>query len=87
MVKKILFILMTALCCVSCEENTIQESDVFVVKGVELNEYTGNKYKYRYYLHWKMRYYDKTFIEDTYFYSNNKYELGDTLRLIHTKEK
>ena len=86
MVKKILAILTTALCCVSCGEITFRESDLFVVKGVELNEYIEHKYKYRYYLLWETRYYDKTFIEDAYFYSDEKYELGDTLRFINTKD-
>ena len=92
MVKKILTILTTALCCVSCGEITFRESDVFVVKGVELNEYREHgykyqhlehKHKYRYYLQWKKKYYgsDKTFIDEAYFYSDEKYKLGDTLQI------
>lgn len=90
MVKKILLILTTLLCCVSCVEQTIRERDTFVVKSIELNEYIKKEhnYTYRYYLHWLQRYHgcDKTLVEEVYFYSDEKYELGDTLRLFNTNE-
>ena len=90
MLKKILTILTTALCCVSCVENTFREKDVFVVKSVEISEQIKKEhnYKYKYYLHWLQKYhgYDKAIIEEVYYYSNEKYELGDTLRLFNTNE-
>jgi hypothetical protein len=90
MAKKILIILTTALCCVSCVENRFRENDVFVVKGVEISENIKKvyNYKHRYYLFWLQKYngYDKTVVEEIYFYSDEKYELGDTLRFIITKD-
>lgn len=90
MVKKILLILATVLCCVSCVEHAIRESDVFVVKSVEYNEYIKKEHnhKYKYYLYWLQKYgkYNKTLVEVVYFYSDKKYELGDTLQ-INLKNK
>lgn len=89
MVKKILTILTTALCCVSCVENTIRERDAFVVKRVEISENIKevHNYKYKYYLYWLQKYhgYDKTVVEEMYYYSDEEYELGDTLRLFNKK--
>lgn len=82
MVKKILTILTTALCCVSCEI-TIREHDVLVVKGVELNEYIAHNSKYRYRIQCQQYYKpcDKTFVEEFYFYSDNEFKVGDTLQI------
>lgn len=89
MVKKILTILTTLLCCVSCEL-TIRECDVFVVKGIETNEAIKEvyNYTYKYYLHWYQKYngHDKCVIEVLYYYSDEKYEIGDTLPLINTNK-
>lgn len=89
MLKKILTILTTALCCVSCVENSIRERDVFVVKRVEISENIKNvyNYKHKYYLHWLQKYngIDKTVVEEMYYYSDEVYELGDTLRLFNKK--
>lgn len=89
MVKKILLILTTAMCCVSCGEITFRESDVFVVKRIEISENIKNayNYKHRYCLYWLQKYhgYDKTVIEEIYYYSDEEYEVGDTLRLFYTK--
>lgn len=90
MVKKILAILTTALCCVSCGEILFRESDLFVVKSVELNEYIEHKHKYRYkyYMHWIQKYHgmDRSIVEEVYYYSDEKFELDDTLRLFNTKD-
>ena len=82
MVKKILTLLTTALCCVSCEI-TIRDYDVLLVKRVELNEYAAINSKYRYQIQCQQYYKtcDKTFVEVIYFYSNNEYKVGDTLQI------
>lgn len=89
MVKKILAILTTALCCVSCVENTIRERDVFVVKSIEINEHIKNEhnYRYKYYMHWIQKYHgmDRSIVEEVYYYSDEKFELDDTLRLFYKK--
>ena len=89
MVKKILLILTALVCCVSCEL-TIRERDVFVVKGIETSEDIKEvyNYTYKYYLHWFQKYHghDKGYIEVLYYFSNEKYELGDTLPLINTNK-
>ena len=84
MVKKILTILTTTLCCVSCMETSIRESDVLVIKSVELIDYAGiENCKYRYHIHCQQYYKtcDKTFVEVIYLYSNNEYKVGDTLQI------
>ena len=89
MLKKILTILTTALCCVSCTENTFREKDVFIIKSVEINEQIKKErnYNYKYYLHWLQKYHgcDKFFVEEMYYYSDEEYKLGDTLSLFNKK--
>lgn len=74
--KKIL-ILLAAICLCGCSVDvSYRDSDKFIVKGVTLH---SQKYRYKYdlhhiangKLHWK-----------TTLYSNEKYELNDTLRLM-----
>ena len=73
--KKILILLATVCLC-SCNGVSYRDSDSFVVKGVTLG---SNKYRYEYTLYHivggKLCY-------ETTFYSNEKYELNDTLRLM-----
>lgn len=73
--KKIL-ILLVAICLCSCSDGvSYRDDDKFIVKSVSL---WSNKYHYRYELHHivggKLCY-------ETTLYSNEKYELNDTLRL------
>lgn len=83
MLKKILLILTTALCCVSCMETTIRENDVLLVKGVELNEYIAHNSKYRYHIQCQQYYKTcgKTFVENFYYYSDSEFKVGDTLQI------
>ena len=78
--KKIL-ILLTAICCIticcSCNNSvSYRDDDRFVVKSVTLN---SNKYRYKYTLYHINN--GKLYYE-TIMYSNEKYELNDTLRLM-----
>lgn len=73
--KKIL-ILLVAICLCSCRPSvSYRDDDKFIVKSVSL---WSNKYRYEYELHHivggKLCYV-------TTLYSNEKYELNDTLRL------
>ena len=74
--KKIL-ILLVAICLCSCSSSvSYRDSDKFIVKGVKTH---SDKYHYKYELHHivggKLSY-------ETTLYSNEKYELNDTLRLM-----
>ena len=75
--KKILFlILLTTICC-SCNNNvSYRDDDRFVVKSVTLH---SNKYRYKYTLYHTVN--GKLYYETT-MYSNEKYELNDTLKLM-----
>lgn len=71
--KKIL-ILLVAICLCSCSV-PYRDSDKFIVKGVKTHNY---KYHYKYELHHIV---DGKLCYETTLYSNEKYELNDTLRL------
>lgn len=74
--KKIL-ILLTTICLCSCNNATsYRDNDSFVVKGVTLG---SNKYRYEYTLHHIV---GGRVCYETTMYSNEKYELNDTLRLM-----
>lgn len=75
--KKILFlILLTAICC-SCDIGvSYRDDDRFVVKEVTL---WNDKYRYRYILY---HINNGELYYETPMYSNEKYELNDTLRLM-----
>lgn len=67
---------MAAICLCSCDNGaSYRDSDKFIVKGVKTH---SDKYHYKYELHHivggKLCY-------ETTLYSNEKYELNDTLRL------
>lgn len=74
--KKIL-ILLVAICLCSCSSVSYRDSDRFVVKGMKL---CSNKYRYEYTLY----HIDGSgrLCYETTLYSNEKYELNDTLRLM-----
>lgn len=72
--KKIL-ILLAAICCCSCYGGSYRESDRFIIKGVRLY---GNRYRYEYTVYHTA---NGKFLHATTLYSNEKYELNDTLRL------
>lgn len=72
--KKIL-ILLAAICCCSCTSVSYRENDEFIIKGVSLHSTT---YRYKYTVYHTAN--DKLLYETT-LYSNEKYELNDTLRL------
>lgn len=73
--KKIL-ILLTTICLCSCGGVSYRDSDRFIVKGVKL---WGNKYRYDYTLYHIV---GGRVCYETTLYSNEKYELNDTLRLM-----
>ena len=76
--KKIL-ILLVAICLCGCGSVSYRETDKFIVKSVTL---WSNKYRYAYELHHIVG--DKDggrLCYKTTLYSNEKYELNDTLRL------
>lgn len=84
MFKKILLILTTILCCMSCEDIT-RDTDKFVINGKELNEYKDAEYKYIYHV-FKYEYYKKTnkyMVDELFLFSNEEYNLGDTLQLVN----
>lgn len=72
--KKIL-ILLAAICCCSCNSVSYRENDKFIIKGVSL---CGMRYRYEYTVYHTAN--DKL-LRVTTLYSNEKYELNDTLRL------
>ena len=75
--KKFLILLLVIICCCGCNGVSYRDSDRFIVKGVKL---WSNKYRYEYTLYHidgsGRLYYETTL------YSNEKYELNDTLRLM-----
>ena len=73
--KKIL-ILLTTICLCSCGSVSYRETDKFIIKGVRL---WSNKYRYEYTVYHIIN--GKLYHETT-LYSNEKYELNDTLRLM-----
>ena len=73
--KKIL-ILLVAVCLCSCSGVSYRDSDKFIVKGITLH---SNKYHYAYDLHHIV---GGKLCWETTLYSNEKYELNDTLRLM-----
>lgn len=74
--KKIL-ILLVAICLCSCDYGvSYRDSDKFVVKSI--TSYS-NKYHYAYELHHIV---GGKLCWETTLYSNEKYELNDTLRLM-----
>ena len=74
--KKILILLAT-ICLCSCNNATsYRDNDSFVVKGITLG---SNKYRYEYTLYHIV---GGRVCYETTMYSNEKYELNDTLRLI-----
>lgn len=76
MKKILILILLTAICC-SCNNGvSYRDDDIFVVKSVAL---WSNKYRYKYTLHHTV---NGKLCYETTLYSNEKYELNDTLRLM-----
>ena len=73
--KKIL-ILLVAICLCGCGGVSYRDDDRFIIKGVTL---WNNKYRYAYELYHIVG--GKLCYEST-LYSNEKYELNDTLRLM-----
>ena len=73
--KKIL-ILLVAFCLCGCSSISVRDNDKFIVKGIQTH---NDKYNYEYTLYQIIS--DKLCREIT-FYSNEKYELNDTLRLM-----
>ena len=73
--KKIL-ILLVAICLCSCNGPSYRETDRFIIKGVKL---WSNTYRYEYTLYHIA---GGRLCHETTFYSNEKYELNDTLRLM-----
>lgn len=75
--KKILIFLLATICCCGCSSVSYRDSDRFVVKGVKL---WSNKYPYEYTLY----HIDGSgrLCYETTLYSNEKYELNDTLKLM-----
>lgn len=67
---------MATICCCSCNNVSYRDSDIFVVKGVKL---WGNKYRYEYTLYHIVT---GRLCHETTMYSNEKYEINDTLRLM-----
>lgn len=74
--KKILILLTILVMCVSCSDVSYRETDRFIIKGVKL---CSNRYRYEYTVYHIIT--DKLAYETT-LYSNEKYELNDTLRLM-----
>ena len=79
--KKILILLTVLIMCVSCE-NVYRTDDCFVVYSKRMQK---SSYKYEY----KMNHIliDESngnvyHINDCYLFSNDNYELGDTIRLV-----
>lgn len=76
MKKILILILLTAICC-SCDIGvSYRDDDRFVVKGVTL---WSDKYRYKYTLY---HINNGELYYVTPMYSNEKYELNDTLRLM-----
>lgn len=73
--KKIL-ILLVAICLCSCSSVSYRETDNFIIKGVKSGP---NKYRYEYTLYHNV---GGRVCYETTLYSNEKYELNDTLRLM-----
>lgn len=73
--KKI-FILLVAICLCSCGSVSYRETDKFIIKGVRL---WNNKYRYEYTVYHIVT---DRLCHETTLYSNEKYELNDTLRLM-----
>ena len=74
--KKFLILLAT-ICLCSCDGGvSYRDDDRFIVKGVKL---WGNKYRYEYTLYHIV---SGRLCYETIMYSNEKYELNDTLRLM-----
>lgn len=74
--RKILILLTVLVMCVSCGSVSYRDTDKFIIKGVRL---CNNKYRYEYTVYHIVT--DKLCHETT-LYSNEKYELNDTLRLV-----
>ena len=73
--KKIFLILLATICCCSCNVS-YRDNDRFVIKGVRL---WGNNYRYEYTLYHIV---GGRVCYETTLYSDEKYELNDTLRLM-----
>lgn len=73
--KKIL-ILLAVICCCGCKGVSYRENDTFIIKSVSL---WGIKYRYEYTVYHIA---NNRVIHETILYSNEKYELNDTLRLM-----
>ena len=67
---------MVTICLCSCNDVSYRETDRFIIKGVKL---CSNRYRYEYTVYHIIT--DKLAYETT-LYSNEKYELNDTLRLV-----
>ena len=73
--KKFL-ILLVAICLCSCSSISYRDDDRFIIKGAKLGI---NKYRYEYTLYHIV---GGRVCYETTMYSNEKYELNDTLRLM-----
>lgn len=73
--KKILILLAT-ICCCSCNGVSYRDDDRFIIKSIKL---WTNKYRYKYTLYHIV---GGRVCYETTLYSNEKYELNDTLRLM-----
>ena len=74
--KKILILLVAICLCICSGCVSYRDGDEFIVKGVETH---SDKYRYKYELHHIV---DGKLCYETTLYSNEKYELNDTLRLM-----
>lgn len=74
--KKILLLLLTVFMFSSCIE-TFRDDDFLVVRSAEISGFSDYIYLYQVY-----HYNDTHFLDYYYMYSNEKYELGDTIKMI-----
>lgn len=72
--KKIL-ILLVVICCCGCHGVSYRENDRFIIKGVRLG---STRYCYEYTVYHTA---NNRVLYETTLYSNEKYELNDTLKL------
>ena len=79
--KKILILLTVLIMCVSCVD-VYRANDCFVVYSKSMTE-TSYKYKYKaYHIMIDVSNGDEYYVSDCCLFSNDNYELGDTIRLV-----
>ena len=74
--KKFL-ILLVAICLCSCGDSSYRDDDKFIVKSIKLHNSSNYQYEYTLY-HIAF----DNIVYKTTLFSNEKYELNDTLRLM-----